>query len=476
MSGAAPAGPRVAVVGGGLAGLAAAVALGSAGCRVELFEARRSLGGRAGSFRDPATGELVDHCQHVSMDCCTNLADFCRRTGIAPLFRRDDVLNFIGPDGRICRFCATSQLPAPLHLAPAFLRLRYLSLRDRLAIGRAIWKLMRTRSHEGPLDGNNEITVGQWLERQRQSSAAIERFWSVILVSALGEELDRASLVAARKVIVDGFLATRDSYVLEIPQAPLGTLYGQRLVDWFAAHQVELRLGTPVRRLDYKGRLTLSIADGAPVEPDYVVLAVPWSKVAGILAPEIRSRCKWVEGLSRVESAPITGVHLWFDRPITLLPHAVLVGRLSQWVFNRGCRDEREAASGHYYQVVISASRSLVGRDREEIVADVRAELSAIWPEAASARLLQARVVTEHGAVFSARPGFEKLRPAQQTAIPELVVAGDWTDTGWPATMEGAVRSGYLAAEAILRAAGRPQKILQPDLPRGLLARLLVRD
>jgi squalene-associated FAD-dependent desaturase len=475
MSGAAPAGPRVAVVGGGLAGLAAAVALGSAGCRVEMFEARRSLGGRAASFRDPASGELVDHCQHVSMGCCTNLADFCRRTGIASFFHRDGVLNFIGPDGRLCRFRATPLLPAPLHLAAGFMRLHYLSLRDRLAIGRAIWKLMRTPSDDGKPTGNGETTVGEWLERQRQSPAAIERFWSVILVSALGEQLDRASLAAARKVIVDGFLATRDSYVLEIPQAPLGMLYGQRLIDWFAANQVELRLGAPVRRLEYAGKLALSIADAAPIELDFVVLAIHWNKVADILSPEIKARCKWVEGLSRVESAPITGVHLWFDRPITSLPHAVLVGRLSQWVFNRGYREGTDQVNGHYYQVVISASRSLAGRDRQEIVEDVRAELSAIWPEAARARLLQARVVTERAAVFSARPGCEKLRPAQQTAIPELVVAGDWTDTGWPATMEGAVRSGYLAAEAILRSVGRPQEFLRPDLPRGLLARLLLK-
>ncbi len=189
MSGAAPDGPRVAVVGGGLAGLAAAIALSSAGCRVELFEARRSLGGRAASFRDPASGEWVDHCQHVSMGCCTNLADFCRRTEISGLFRHDDTLNFFGPDRRPCRFRAAPLLPAPLHLAPAFLRLRYLSLRDRLAIGRAIWKLMRMRSSPNNLDGHQEATIGEWLTRQGQSPAAIEQFWSVILVTRPGRAI-----------------------------------------------------------------------------------------------------------------------------------------------------------------------------------------------------------------------------------------------------------------------------------------------
>jgi uncharacterized protein with NAD-binding domain and iron-sulfur cluster len=166
---------------------------------------------------------------------------------------------------------------------------------------------------------------------------------------------------------------------------------------------------------------------------------------------------------------------MWFDRPITSLAHAVLVGRLSQWVFNRAGRPGAEGESGYYYQVVISASHDLAGRAREDIVEQVRGELSDIWPEAGTARLIRARVVTEHGAVFSPRPGIEALRPAQQTSRPRLLVAGDWTATGWPATMESAVRSGYLAAEAILKTIGRPKSLLVGDLKRGLLARWLIR-
>ncbi|MBI3840269.1 MAG: FAD-dependent oxidoreductase [Planctomycetia bacterium] len=462
--------PSVAIVGGGLAGLAAAVALGTSGCQVDLFEARRSLGGRAASFRDPSTGEMVDHCQHVSMGCCTNLADFCRRTGIAEYFRRDHVLHFIGPDAKRYELEATRWLPAPLHLLGSFARLQYLSLSDRFRIGRTLWNLMRSRV----VDDIAQPTVGQWLVSQGQSTAAIEHFWSVILVSALGEEIDRASLSAARKVLIDGFLAAREAYIIEIPKAPLGTLYGQRLEHWFAEQGINLHLNAPIRRVGWDGCPMLVRADGQEVRPDFAIVALPWSKLSEALTVDVAARLPWLAEILQVKAAPITGVHLWFDRPITSLPHAVIVGRLSQWIFNRGPREDT-AAGEHYYQVVISASRELAGRDRQAIVGEVCRDLAAIWPAAGSARLLHARVVTEQGAVFSSRPGLDQLRPAQQTAIPGLLVAGDWTATHWPATMEGAVRSGYLAAESVLRSVGRTGHFLVPDLRRGLLARLLIK-
>lgn len=460
--------PRVCIVAGGLAGLAAAVALAEAGCQVQLFEARRSLGGRAGSFTDPDSGEAVDHCQHVSMGCCTNLADFCRRTGTEHLFRRDRVLHFIGPDARSYRL-ARSWCPAPGHLAPAFLRLGYLSLGDRLRIGAAMWKLARMRPGDG-----EDVTVAEWLQRQRQSAAAIERFWSVILVSALGESLDRASLAAARKVMADGFLSARDGYEVLVPEAPLGQLYGEPLERWFAERGVELHAGTPVERVSLEaGQPHLQIADRS-VRCDFAVLAVPWTRLAALVDPALAATWPWFDGLSQVGGSPITGVHLWFDRPIMELPHAVLVGRLSQWVFHRAAGQGGRAGE-HYYQVVISASRRLAGRAQREIVDQVQRELASVWPAAREAKLLRARVVTQQAAVFSVRPGLDRWRPPQQTPTPGIVIAGDWTATGWPSTMEGAVRSGYLAAEAVLHAAGRPRRFLVDDLPRGWLARLLVR-
>jgi hypothetical protein len=188
-----------------------------------------------------------------------------------------------------------------------------------------------------------------------------------------------------------------------------------------------------------------------------------------MFSPGVLSMLPNLEAASQIECAPISGIHLWFDRQITPLPHAVLVGRLSQWVFRRDA-----APAKHYYQVVVSASRSLEGRSRQEILRQVVAELGEVWPAARQARLVRWRIVTEHTAVFSVRPGLDRLRPPQRTPIANLALAGDWTRTGWPSTMEGAVRSGYLAAEVILEHFGMPRPQLVPDLPRNLLTRLLI--
>lgn len=482
---AAGAAQRIAVVGGGLAGLAAAAALSGRGFEIELFEARRTLGGRAGSFRDPASGEWVDHCQHVSMGCCTNLADFCRRTGIADAFRRDRRLYFFGPDGRRHSFAASRWLPAPLHLGPAFMALGYLTFGERLGVARALWKLARTNV----ADDERQPTIGQWLRQHGQSAAAIERFWAVVLVSALGEEVEWASLAAARKVFVDGFMSAREAYQIEVPQIPLGELYGRRLETWLAGRGVKVSLGVAVEQVegDASRARGVVLADASHRPFDAVVVALPWRRVREVFREPMSSALPQLAGVERIEAAPITSVHLWFDREITTLPHAVLVGKLSQWIFNRGPRTGGENGSpgtsmegrapspgGHYYQVVISASRSLAGRDRDEVLAEIVAELGSIWPAAKTATLLHARIVTEQAAVFSVRPGLECLRPSQQTPIANLALAGDWTRTGWPATMEGAVRSGYLAAEAILKCFGQSETLVAADLPRGWLAKRMI--
>lgn len=463
-------GTRVAVIGGGLAGLAAAVAARQQGLEVELFEARRHLGGRAGSFFDPDSGELVDHCQHVAMGCCTNLADFWRRTGVEGCFRRDCQLWFVGPEGAVRRFGSWSYLPSPLHLAPGMLGLKYLGLGERLRIVRTLLRLARGGE-------NGDRTIGSWLRQQGESQRVLDRFWSVVLVSALGETLERASWAAARKVFIDGFLASQEAYALEVPRVPLGEIYDQRLTVWLAEHGVQLRLGAGVRKIegDGSGAQSLVFSDGDQSSFDYLVLAVPWRSVARLLSHPLREALPRLSVVDSIQPAPITAVHLWLDRPIMSLPHAVLVGKLSQWVFRRE-RATRDGSGNpeHYYQVVISASHGLRGCNREEIVGRICGELAAVWPAMREARLLRWRMVTNTEAVFSVQPELDGKRPPQATEVPNLMLAGDWTDTGWPATMEGAVRSGYLAVEAILEALGRRSAILVPDLERGWLARRLL--
>lgn len=467
-------GPSVAIVGGGLAGMAAAVAAVGHGLRVELFERRKQLGGRAGSFRDPRIGTPIDHCQHVAMACCTNLADFCRRTGIDGSFERHARLHFFGPDGKRCDFVPAGWLPAPLHLFPALMRLGYLSLGERLGIARALSQLARDPVAR---DDNSGSTIGQWLRQHGQSDRAIERFWSVVLVSALSETVDRASTAAARKVFVDGFVASREAYQVEIPELPLSDLFDRRLGAWLTQHAVTVHRSTPIRQVEGGATRATGIllADGTRRTFNFVVVAVPWHRIGTLLSESLRVALPNLSAVESIPSAAITAVHLWFDRPITELPHAVLVGKLSQWLFNGRRQDTIRgiAEPGHYYQVVISATHDLNVRDRTKTVAKVREELAQVFPDARRAQLLHWRTTRQPAAVFSVRPGLDRIRPTQQTPVKNLMLAGDWTATGWPATMEGAVRSGYLAVEAILRSQGNEKPVLAPDLPRSPLARWL---
>ena len=466
--------PRVGIVGGGLAGLATAAALCERGFPVEIFESRRRLGGRAGSFQDPETNQQLDHCQHVGMGCCTNFSDLCRRTGIDRYFRTDRVLHFIGPNGRQYNVTSAWWLPAPGHLLPSVLRLGFLTWRERLKCCIALWQLARWRG-DGVFP---EPTIGQWLRDLGQSQQAIDRFWSVILVSALSESVDRASLSAARKVFVDGFMASRRAYVVNVPTLPLGELYDDHLAHWLTSKGVKIHLGKSAVELTSDGTNVrgLRLDDGMVHNFDYVVLAVPWRRVGKILPEHLAASLQELSQVEEIESVPITAVHLRFDRSITTLPHAVMIDRFAQWIFRRQrfplSQDGSQQADD--YQVVISASRELGGNGRDKIIRQIREDINSAWPEASTARLLHARVVTQRDAVFSARPETEQMRPGQRTNISNLMLAGDWTRTGWPSTMEGAVRSGYLAAEEILQAEGGEEIVLQPDLRRSWLTQLLL--
>lgn len=471
----------VVIGGGGLAGLAAAVALAERGVTVTVLESRARLGGRASSFIDKTSGTQIDNCQHVNLGCCTNFQHFCRTVGLADLFRTESELFFIGPDNRANRLSA-GPWPAPFHCLGSFARLSYLSYGDLLSIAFGLRRLAASR-------GSDATAFSEWLRTHRQSDAVVERFWTPVLVSALSETLDRIDVASARKVFVDAFLANRNGWLVQIPTVALDELYGERLKSWLAARGAAVRLQAGVERLTLEnGRATgVVLRSGEFVPADHVILAVPHWLVLELLPEEYRTAGQLAR-VGELETAPISSIHLWFDRPILFprrsgndkgelskseLPHAVLIGRISQWVFNRSLLQSTQE-SGYSYQVVISASRNIAQWTQQEAIAKVRDELCEVFPRSREAVLLHSRLVTEHRAVFSNRPGGSDCRPPQQSPIDNLQVAGDWTRTGWPATMEGAVRSGYLAAENVVRSLGRPEQIVKPDLPVSLLSRLLL--
>lgn len=445
---------RVLIVGAGLAGLAAATALAPRGFRATLLEARQRLGGRAGSFSDAASGLLVDACQHVSMGCCTNFDHFCRTAGVARLLRAQPCLYFMTPDRQVSAFAA-DPLPPPFHLLRTFLRSHYLTLTEK---ARVAWGLACLRL--APVDADPPFA--DWLRRHRQTPRTVERFWGLVLTSALNETPERVGLRYARKVFVDGFLRHRRGFEVQLPAVPLGRLYGDELLGWLRRHDVRLLLNHGVKRFVVRGGAVrgAELRDGTVLDADWYVSAVPFDRLLDLLPPEVVAAHAYFRDLRRLETSPITSVHLWYDRPATDLPHAVLVDCVGQWVFNRG-----EVAPGeHYLQVVVSAARQFRGLGHDEVRRRIVEEMARLFPALAAASLVRARVVTEHAATFSAVPGVDRWRPPQASPLPNLFVAGDWTATGWPATMEGAVRSGYLAAEALLRACGRPQRLVRPDL------------
>jgi len=430
----------VIVVGGGLAGLATAAALGDAGFQVDLYESRPFLGGRATSYEvtDAAEqSETIDNCQHILLRCCVNLLDFYRRVGVAHEIEFHKQFFFIEPGGRTSSLKA-GMLPAPLHFTEAFARASYLSLGEKLALGRALLALKRQRTSRRDLDA---ITMAQWLEEQKQPPRVVERFWRQVLVSAINEDLERMAAAHGFQVFWLGFLASANSYEMGIPAVPLQRLYTSDA--WSELPSVRLHLKAPVDRFSPEG-----VQVGGELRTaDYYVSCVPFDRVQQI-APELQP--------PQFEHSPITGIHLWFDRSITQLPHATLLDRTIQWMFNKG--------GGRYVQLVVSASRRLTPMPRQEVIDLALRELAEFFPRAGEAKLEKAHVVKEVRATFSAAPGLEEQRPTARTKFPNVFLAGDWTRSGWPATMEGAVRSGYLAAEAVARAAGIPQSYLLPDI------------
>jgi squalene-associated FAD-dependent desaturase len=485
--------PRVAVVGGGLAGLAAGCALASSGFRVTLFERRPYLGGRASSYQHPGTGEVVDNCQHVLLGCCTNLIQFYERLGVENKIRWYDRLTFLEPGGRES-VMEPSGLPAPLHNALAFLRADCLNFSDKLSIAYA----MALLAPATPQDSGDSFLT--WLRRHGQTKQAIERFWKPVLISALNEELDRVSVSYAAQVVRESFMKSAAAGRMGVPIVPLTELYSVA-GDYITARGGEIRLRSGVESfLAEPGTVKLFTA-GEEMTFDFAVFAVPFDVLSKIL-PHTSDADPLRQVLARFETSPITGIHLWFDRQITDLDHAVLLDRTIQWMFHkskilsaapqvrssdeakRGGHDFSRAASaprqepalateanGSYVELVVSSSKTLIEKSRAEIIELALAELREFFPRARDANLVKSTVIKEVHATYSPQPGVDTYRPRPETVWPRVFLSGDWTATGWPATMEGAVRSGYVTAEFVARSTGiKDASFLVPNLrPSGFM-------
>jgi squalene-associated FAD-dependent desaturase len=334
--------------------------------------------------------------------------------------------------------------PAPLHFSGSFAKLKFLSLSDKLSLAGA---LLAVRYEYGKRTDLDRITMLDWLREKKQGSRAIERFWRQVLVSAVNEDLDRMAAVHGLQVFYRAFLAQADAYEMGVPAVPLARLYSEDAWSQYPEVRIEHRVAVQQVCIE-NGRVTGAVVNGNRISADAYILAVPFERLCA-LAPGLNV------DVSPFSHSPITGIHLWFDRPVTDLPHATLLDRTIQWMFNK--------QEGRQIQVVVSASRSLIEMPRAEVIALALAELKEFFPLVQEAKLERAHVVKELRATFSAAPGLEQKRPANTTPVENLFLAGDWTRSGWPATMEGAVRSGYLAAEAVTGFFGNAQRFLRTN-------------
>jgi squalene-associated FAD-dependent desaturase len=441
---------RCVVIGGGLAGLSTSFALMDAGWRITLVERRPYLGGRAFSFVDQETGREVDNGQHVFLHCCTAYRAFLRRLGAEGHVTLQSRLNVpvLSPDGGRCAIAATPWLPAPLHLLPAVLGYRHLSVGERLNTLRVLLaaKAVDRRRHHSELDRQ---TFQAWLVRHGERERAIRRFWNLVVLPTLNDDASVVSAYWGLMVFQEALFAGRHGGEIGCARVGLTELVDAPARAIFRECGGELVLGKGVSSLCIQGGRATGVAlgDGTEIQADAVVSTAPWSALATLLPEAVREH-PGVGGAMLLESSPIVGIHVWYDRPVMEDALAAFVDSPLQYVFNK-TRIMGLSGPGQYLCVSLSGAWEYVSSPKETLREQFLAELARAFPAARSSTVERFIVVRQPGATFRATPGADALRPAQTTPIANLFLAGDWTQTGWPSTMESAVRSGTLAAQAV---------------------------
>ena len=432
----------IVIIGGGFAGLAAGVALAEAGKRVCLLEQNPHLGGRARSFVDPVTGSVVDNGQHLFMGCYHATTRFLQTIGSLDrlYFQPRLAIPFLERDGRLSRL-ECPDWPSPWHLLGGLLRSRSFSFRQKLEVLRLGRRLRRHQP-----DSLTGETVSVWLDRRGQSRSLQRDFWDLLSIAALNEDPRIASARIFERVIRLALFSAPADARLGWARTGLSDCYTGAAAAFIAARRGRVQTGCGVRRLLIADGVCrgVELRSGEVLEAACVISAAPWHRLGPLLDPEWRAHPLFAAALTLCP-APIISINLWFDRAITELEYAGLRGTTVQWLFNKG----RILGSGeHYVTLVLSGAHEHVARSNEELVALAWSELGPVLPASREAKVLRTSVIKERFATFSPSPPAEAVRPSFRTPIKGFLLAGDWTATGLPATIEGAVQSGYAAAEA----------------------------
>jgi hydroxysqualene dehydroxylase len=433
-------GPRIAVVGGGLAGLAAAIECADGGADVTLYEARKRLGGA--TFSVERRGHSIDNGQHILLRCCVSYGSFLNRLGVERLVAMQPRLSIpVLREGKKPALLARAQLPAPLHLVSALLGYAPLGFRERLAALRAGAALRRLDPEVPELD---LITFGDWLRAHGQSRNAIASLWNLIALPTMNVPADEASLAQAVQVFRTGLLDSAGACDIGVSTVPLQQLHGDAAAAVLEEAGARIVLGTPVRSIERElGGVRVVLDDGAEAV-HAVIAAVPHAAAADLLPPGAVD----AEALAGLGDGPIVNLHIHYDRRVLGHPVAAAVDSPVQWLFDR----TRAAGVDRGQLVVVSLSdaRAEIGESVAVLRERYLPALARLLPAAGAAEVLDFTATHEPYATFRPIPGTRRLRPAERTEVPGVYLAGAWTKTGWPATMEGAVRSGVVAAKAAL--------------------------
>ena len=456
---------RALVIGGGIAGIAAAARLAEAGWSVTLLEARNTLGGRAFSFRHPRTGRTLDNGQHVIVGACRNLIAFLKQIDAWHLWRLQPRLNVAvssravssraGRHGRLYGIPAPA--PAPAHLLAAFLTYPHLGIRDKAGAVRGLLASMRARRNAAALE---DITFYQWLRARGQSERAVNNLWNVLIEGTLNDNVRAVSAAMGLMIVQEGLLRGRHDANVGYPVVPLADALGNPARRYLERQGVRVLTGCSVRAIaaaDADGRVqSVAAAGGRSLTADAYISAVPFWILPQILPPSLAAAHPFAD-LNGLQTAPIINIHLCYDRPALAGDFRYFVDSPLQWVFNNTaiCGDGhpppgRQTDGRQWLTVSISAAWDYIDCRRDALARRIAAEMRAALPAAAAAALLDAIVVKQRHATFRCTPGAARRRPGPRTASPNLFLAGEWTDTGWPSTMESAVISGYNAADAAL--------------------------
>jgi hydroxysqualene dehydroxylase len=443
--------PDVIVIGAGVAGLSAACALADRGARVAVVEARPALGGRALSHRDQATGEIVDNGQHILMGCYRESLAFLARLGTRDLLRIQGSLDvpMVDRDGVHSRLsCPT--LPSPWHLLGGVLEWDALSWGDRLSVLR-IGAVIRTAQRHlagktRNLAASPGETVANWLRRNGQTPRICEMLWEPLALAAMNQPPEEAGATAFARVLASAFGADPSDAALALPAVPLSELYVQPARAFVEARGGFVRGNALARVIVDDGRAAgVEIRGRERLRAGAIVSAVPWHAMRQLFDEVPRDLAAMVANASAMAGYPIVTVNLWLDRTVMDVPFVGLPGRDMQWVFDK--RAVWNGAASHL-SLVSSGAAHLVGRTNEDVVGLAMREVRAALPRAAGAVLRHATVIRERNSTFSVAPG-EPARPPCRTELPGFVLAGDWTDTSLPGTIESAAMSGHAAALAV---------------------------